>query len=49
MNNLLDIKDLNLNQITNIFEVSAKLKKDRKGFTNGNKDPNQLLLNRVVA
>ena len=49
MNNFLDIKDLNLNQITNIFEVSDKLKKDRKGFSNGNKDPNQLLLNRVVA
>ena len=49
MNNFIDIKDLNLNQITNIFDVSAKLKKDRKGFTNGNKDPNQLLLNRVVA
>ena len=49
MNNFLDIKDLNLNQITNIFDVSAKLKKDRKGFTNGTKDPNQFLLNRVVA
>ena len=49
MNNFIDIKDLNLNQITNIFDVSTKLKKDRKGFTNGNKDPNQLLLNRVVA
>ena len=49
LNNFLDIKDLNLNQITNIFDVSAKLKKDRKGFTNGTKDPNQFLLNRVVA
>ena len=49
MNNFIDIKDLNLNQITNIFDVSANLKKDRKGFSNGNKDPNQLLLNRVVA
>jgi len=49
LNNFIDIKDLNLNQITNIFDVSTKLKKDRKGFTNGNKDPNQLLLNRVVA
>ncbi len=49
MNNFIDIKDLNLNQITNIFDVSAKLKKDRKGFTNGTKDHNQFLLNRVVA
>ena len=49
MNNFIDIKDLNLNQITNIFDVSAKLKKDRKGFTNGTKDPNQFLVNKVVA
>ncbi len=49
MNNFIDIKDLNLNQITNIFDVSTKLKKDRKGFTNGTKDHNQFLLNRVVA
>ena len=49
MNNFIDIKDLNLNQITNIFDVSAKLKKDRKGFTNGTKDPNQFLANKVVA
>ena len=49
MNNFIDIKDLNLNQIANIFDLSFRLKKDRKGFTNGTKDFNQYLLNKVVA
>ena len=33
----------------NIFDLSFRLKKDRKGFTNGTKDFNQYLLNKVVA
>jgi len=49
LNNFIEIKDLNLNQIANIFDLSSRLKKDRKGFTNGTKDFNQYLLNKVVA
>lgn len=49
MNNFIDIKDLNLNQIANIIDLSSRLKKDRKSFTNGTKDFNQYLLNKVVA
>mgnify|MGYP001172068751 FL=1 len=49
MNNFIEIKDLNLNQIANIFDLSSRLKKDRKGLTKGTKDFNQYLLNKVVA
>ena len=49
MNNFIEIKDLNLNQIANIFDLSSRLNKDRKGLTKGTKDFNQYLLNKVVA
>ena len=49
MNHFIDIEDINLNQLRNIFEVSNKLKKDRKGFSKGYKDSNLYLLNKVVA
>ena len=49
MNNFIDIKDIDLNQLTKIFDFSARLKVARKDFSKGTKDLNKYLLNKIVT
>ena len=49
MNNFVDIKDIDLNQLKKILTFSARLKEERKSISKGTKDFNEYLANKIVA
>jgi len=49
LNNFIDIKDIDLNQLKKIFDFSSSIKAARQDISKGTKDLNQYLLNKIVA